>query len=162
MGGLGMTTPTFAFRLGGGVVSARHDRRLVMAWADALRALAVTAVAVLVLAGALRFWELVGLVALYGVGTAFFTPAFEAIVPQLLPDADLPQANALDQFVRPLAMRLVGPAARGGLVALSAGAAFAVDAASFAATLVAVLAIRPPAASAANAPPSTRAPLQER
>src|SRR2546423_1164207 len=158
---IGMTIPTIAFLLVGGVVSDRHDRRLVMAWADALRAVAVAAVAVLVLASALRFWELVALVALYGAGTAFFTPAFEAVVPQLLPDADLPQANALDQFVRPLAMRLVGPALGGGLVALSAGVAFAVDAASFAATLVAVLAIRPRMVAATHVHPSTGAALQE-
>ena len=157
---IGMTIPTITFLLVGGVVSDRHDRRLVMAWADALRALAVTAVAVLVLVGALRFWELVGLVAVYGVGTAFFTPAFEAVVPQLLPDADLPQANALDQFVRPLALRLVGPVAGGGLVAASAGVAFAVDAASFAATLAAVLAIRPRFSAAAVAQP-TGAALRE-
>src|SRR5437764_1184491 len=157
---IGMTIPTIAFLLVGGVVSDRHDRRLVMAWADGLRALAVAAVAVLVLTGSLRFWELVVLVAVYGVGTAFFTPAFEAVVPELLPDADLPQANALDQFVRPLALRLVGPVAGGGLVAASAGVAFAVDAASFAATLAAVLAIRPRFSAAAVAQP-TGAALRE-
>jgi DHA3 family tetracycline resistance protein-like MFS transporter len=93
------------------------------------------------LLGALRFWELVVLVAFYGVGTAFFMPAFEAILPELLPKAELPAANALDQFVRPIAMRLVGPVAGGALVAASAGIAFAIDAASFAACLVAVLAM---------------------
>jgi DHA3 family tetracycline resistance protein-like MFS transporter len=137
--GIGMTVPTIVFLLVGGVVSDRHDRRLVMAWADGLRAVAVALLAVLVLMGVLRFWELVALVAVYGVGTAFFMPAFEAILPELLPRADLPTANALDQFVRPIAMRLVGPVAGGALVAASAGIAFAIDAASFAACLVAVL-----------------------
>jgi DHA3 family tetracycline resistance protein-like MFS transporter len=137
--GIGMTIPTIAFLLIGGVVSDRRDRRLVMAWADGLRAVAVAVLAVLVLMGALRFWELVVLVALYGVGTAFFMPAFEAILPELLPKAELPAANALDQFVRPIAMRLIGPVAGGALVALSTGLAFAIDAASFAACLVAVL-----------------------
>jgi len=140
--GIGMTVPTIAFLVFGGFVSDRHDRRLVMAWADGLRAVAVAVIAVLVLADALRFWELVALVAVYGAGTAFFTPAFEAIVPELLPEPDLPAANALDQFVRPIALRLVGPVAGGALVALSSGAAFAVDAASFIATFVTVLAIR--------------------
>ena len=140
--GIGMTVPTIAFLLFGGVVSDRHDRRHVMACADALRAAAVAAIAVLLFAGQLRFWELVVLVAVYGVGTAFFTPAFEAIVPDLLPADELPSANALDQFVRPIALRLVGPVVGGGLVAVSAGLAFAVDALSFVATLVAVLAIR--------------------
>jgi MFS family permease len=137
--GIGMTIPTIAFLLVGGVVSDRQDRRLIMAWADGLRAAAVALLAVLVLMDALRFWELVALVAVYGVGTAFFMPAFEAILPELLPKQDLPTANALDQFVRPIAMRLVGPVAGGALVALSAGIAFAIDAASFVACLVAVL-----------------------
>src|SRR2546421_3847798 len=87
---IGMTVPTIAFLLVGGVVSDRHDRRLVMAWADGLRALAGALLAFLVLAHGLRFWELVGLVAVYGVGTAFFMPAFEAILPELLPASDLP------------------------------------------------------------------------
>jgi MFS family permease len=139
--GIGMTIPTIAFLLIGGVVSDRRDRRLVMAWADGLRAVAVAVLAALVLMGALRFWELVVLVAVYGVGTAFFMPAFEAILPELLPKEDLPAANALDQFVRPIAMRLVGPVAGGALVVASAGIAFAIDAASFAACLVAVLAM---------------------
>src|SRR5204862_1558504 len=136
-----MTVPTVVFLLVGGVVSDRYDRRLVMACADALRAVAVGALAVLVIAGSVRFWELVALVALYGVGTAFFTPAFEAIVPELVPPDDLPTANSLDQFVRPIALRLAGPVAGGALVAFSAGVAFAVDAVSFAASLAAVLAI---------------------
>jgi len=139
--GIGMTIPTIAFLLVGGVVSDRRDRRVVMAWADGLRAVAVAVLAGLVLTGALRFWELVVLVAIYGVGTAFFTPAFDAILPELLPRPDLPAANALDQFVRPIAMRLVGPVVGGALVAASAGVAFAIDAASFAACLVAVLAM---------------------
>jgi MFS family permease len=139
--GIGMTIPTIAFLLIGGVVSDRRDRRIVMAWADGLRAVAVALLAALVLMGVLRFWELVVLVAVYGVGTAFFMPAFEAILPELLPRSDLPAANALDQFVRPIAMRLVGPVAGGALVAASAGIAFAIDAVSFAACLVAVLAM---------------------
>ena len=110
-----MTVPTIAFLLLGGVVSDRYDRRRVMACADGLRAAAVAVLAVLVLMDALRFWELVALVAVYGAGTAFFIPAFEAIVPDLLPPAELPAANALDQFVRPIALRLVGPVVGGAL-----------------------------------------------
>ena len=158
--GIAMTIPTIVFLLLGGVLSDRYDRRKVMACADGLRAAAVAVLAVLVLLNAVHFWHLVALVALYGAGTAFFAPAFEAIVPDLLPVAELPAANALDQFVRPIALRLVGPVLGGGLLAVSTGVAFAVDALSFAATLVAVLAIRPqPLASAAH--PSTGAALKE-
>src|SRR5438067_3269790 len=137
--GIGMTVPTVVFLLVGGVVSDRYDRRLVMACADALRAVAVGALAVLVIAGAVRFWELVALVAFYGVGTAFFTPAFEAIVPELVPSADLPAANSLDQLIRPIALRLLGPILGGALIALGTGNALAVYATSFAACPLALL-----------------------
>jgi len=140
--GIAMTVPMVVFLLVGGVLSDRHDRRRLMLAADAVRAVAVACLAVLVFAGALQLWELVVLVALYGAGTAFFTPAFEAIVPELLPTQDLPAANSLDQFVRPIALRLAGPLLGGLLVAAGAGVAFAVDAASFAASGIAVLAMR--------------------
>ena len=142
--GIAMTVPTIVFLLVGGVLSDRHDRRRLMLAADAVRAAAVACLAVLVFAGALQLWQLVVLVALYGAGTAFFTPAFEAIVPDLLPRQDLAAANSLDQFVRPIALRLAGPLLGGLLVTAGAGLAFAVDAASFAVSGIAVLAMRPP------------------
>jgi hypothetical protein len=140
--GIAMTVPTVVFLLLGGVLSDRHDRRLLMLWADVVRAAVVGCLAALVLLDALRLWELVALVALYGCGTAFFTPAFEAIVPDLLPARDLAAANSLDQFVRPIALRLLGPLLGGWLVAAGAGLAFTVDAASFGASALAVLAMR--------------------
>ena len=140
--GIGGTIPTVLFLLPGGVVSDRFDRRSVMLWADALRGLAVGALAVLAFASVLRLWELVALVGVYGIGTAFFTPAFDAIVPDLLPADDLAAANALDQFVRPIAFRLAGPAIGGVLVAAGTGIAFTVDAATFAISGVAVLLMR--------------------
>jgi MFS family permease len=141
--GIGMALPTVTFLLVGGIVSDRYERRRVMMCADGVRALTVGLLAVLVIAGALHFWELVVLVALYGSGTAFFTPAFEAVVPDLLPGEELPAANSLDQFVRPIALRLAGPLLGGVLVSAGAGLAFTVDAVSFGASLVAVAAIRP-------------------
>jgi MFS family permease len=141
--GIGMTVPTVAFLLLGGVLSDRHDRRLLMLWSDVVRAAAVACLAALVLTDVLRLWELVALVAVYGCGTAFFIPAFEAVVPDLLPPEDLAAANSLDQFVRPIALRLLGPLLGGSLVAAGAGLAFTVDAVSFGASALAVIAIRP-------------------
>jgi len=137
--GIGMTLPTIAFLLPAGMLSDRVDRRLVMLWADFGRAVVIGVLAVLSLTGALTFWQLVLVVAVYGVGTAFFIPAFEAVVPDIVPSPDLPAANSLDQFVRPIALRLVGPAIGGAMVAgLGSGTAFALDSASFAASTVAV------------------------
>jgi MFS family permease len=143
--GIGMTVPTIAFLLPAGILSDRLDRRLVMLWADIGRAFVIGTLAVLALTDLLTFWQLVVVVAFYGVGTAFFTPAFEAVVPDVVPAGDLPAANSLDQFVRPIALRLVGPALGGVMVAgFGAGTAFAFDAVSFAASTVAIWSIHPP------------------
>src|SRR2546427_3680472 len=63
--GIGMTIPTIAFLLVGGVVSDRRDRRGVMALADGLRALAVAVLPALVLMSAPRLLELLVLLAFY-------------------------------------------------------------------------------------------------
>src|SRR5581483_4008514 len=95
--GIAMTVPMIACLLLG-AVSDRLDRRLVMMASDAVRAVAVGAVAALDLAGHLDFPIFAVLVALYGAATAFFTPAFEAIVPSIVAQEELSQANSLDQF----------------------------------------------------------------
>jgi MFS family permease len=144
--GIGMTIPMIVFLLPAGVLSDRVDRRSLMLCADLARAIVITALAVLALTGLLTFWELLAIVALYGVGTAFFAPAFEAIVPDIVPAPDLAAANSLDQLVRPIAYRLAGPAIGGALVAgAGLGAAFAVDAATFIVSAGAVFLMRPPA-----------------
>jgi MFS family permease len=157
--GIGMTIPTIAFLLPAGVLSDRLDRRSLMLCADIGRAVIIAALAVLSLTGLLTFWELMAIVALYGVGTAFFTPAFEAIVPDIVPAADLAAANSLDQFVRPIALRLAGPALGGALVAgVGTGAAFALDACSFVVSTIAIFLMRPPAhARSEHAESSVRA-----
>lgn len=143
--GIGMTIPTLALLLPAGVISDRVDRRRVMLCADVGRGVVIGVLAVLSLTGLLTFWQLVALVAVYGVGTAFFTPAFDAIVPDILPAADLPAANSLDQLVRPITLRLAGPALGGWLVAVfGVGVAFAVDAASFAVSAAVLLAMPSP------------------
>jgi MFS family permease len=143
MVGIAMTVPTIACLLLGGVTSDRFDRRRVILASDLVRGGAVGVIAVLALAGALQLWHLVALVALYGAGTGFFAPAFDAIVPDLLPADELGQANSLDQFVRPLALRLAGPALGGVLVStLGSGSAFGLDALSFLVSAVALLAMR--------------------
>jgi DHA3 family tetracycline resistance protein-like MFS transporter len=100
--------------------------------------------------------------ALYGAATAFFNPAFDAIVPDLLPAADLAQANALDQFVRPIAFRLAGPALGGWLVAsLGVGSAFALDAATFLVSAAAVASMRHRRIEAANSGASITREIRE-
>jgi MFS family permease len=140
--GIAMTVPTIASLLLGGVVSDRTDRRRVILASDLVRGVAVGTLAVLSLTGALMLWEMVALAVVYGAAMGFFAPAFDAIVPDVLPAAELGQANSLDQFIRPVALRLVGPALGGILLqALGAGSAFAFDAATFFLSAAAVYSI---------------------
>ena len=144
--GIAMTVPTIVFLLLGGVLSDRFDRRRLMLAADVGRGLAVAVIAVLSITGALELWHMLVLVAGFGAATAFFGPAFDAIVPDVLPASLLPQANSLDQFVRPLALRLAGPAIGGFLIeGVGVGWAFALNAATFAVSAAALLAMAPPA-----------------
>jgi MFS family permease len=127
----------------GGAISDRIDRRQVLMLSDAIRGAAIAAIGVLAVADALELWHVVALVAVYGVGTALFTPAFTAIVPQIVPRDLLLQANSLDQFVKPLSGRFLGPALGGWLIAaFGTGSAFLIDAASFAASAAAILLMR--------------------
>jgi MFS family permease len=138
--GLAMTVPHVAFLLLGGVVSDRFPRRLCMLAADLIRGVAIGTVALLAATGSLEIGTLAGLAALYGAGTAFFGPAFDAIVPDIVPEHMLAQANSLDYLMRPLALRMLGPALGGWLIdAFGPGMAFALDAATFAVSAAALM-----------------------
>jgi len=101
--GLAISLPHVLFLLIGGVASDRFDRRRVMIAADGARGVAMAALGALSVIGVVQLWHVVALGALYGGGTAFFGPAFDSIVPDLVPTELLGEANSLDQFVRPAA-----------------------------------------------------------
>lgn len=158
--GAAWTLPQLAGLLFAGAASDRFDRRRVMIAANAISGTAIGAIAALSIAGLLKLWQLWLLVAIHGVGVALFIPSAGALVPQLVPSELLVEANALRQFVRPFAMRLVGPALGGVLVAvLGSGEAFLVDALSFFIALIAValIQVRPPTVAA----PHTHSMSQE-
>ena len=130
--GVAISLPQVAMLLVGGAVSDRRRCRTVLFWADGLRALAVGALAVLTVSGGVRLWELYLTGAVLGVGAAFAFPAFDALVPQLVPERDLTQANAIEQSVRPATAQLAGPALGGLAVAVVGTAgALGVDALTF-------------------------------
>jgi MFS family permease len=142
--GIAWTLPTLIFLLVGGVLSDRFDRRRLMVVSDFIRGIAIAAIGVLAVMDTLELWHLLGLVAVYGAGEALFAPAFQAIVPDIVPQDHLVQANSLDMLMRPLGAQLIGPALGGVLVAgVGAGGAFLLDAASFGASAACLLAMRP-------------------
>jgi len=130
--GLAASVPQVVLLLLGGAVSDRLPRRAVLLAADVARAAAVSALALLAFVGHLRLWELWATAFVIGAATAFAAPAFDAIVPELVPAERLLEANGLDQFLRPAALQLVGPAL-GGLLLAAFGSAgvFGADGLSF-------------------------------
>ena len=124
--------PFLVFSLAGGVAVDRLPRLRVMLVSDLARMAIVAVLAALIAFGSVEFWQLLVLVALFGIVEAFFYPAYTAVVPELVEPLDRPSANGLHQLSRRLA-RLVGPAA--GATRVAAGgtaAAFALDAATYA------------------------------
>src|SRR5262245_27979880 len=116
----------------GGVVADRMPRHRIMLGADALRALSQGLVAVLLLTGEARLWQLLVLFAAYGAADAFFSPTSTGIVPDVVSAGRLQQANALLALTMSVSA-VVGPAIAGLLVSVSGpGIVFALDAATFA------------------------------
>ncbi|HSL10329.1 MAG TPA: MFS transporter [Actinomycetota bacterium] len=144
--GIAWSLPQVAVVPLAGVLADRVDRRFLMIAADVVRAAAIGTVGVLSIMGVLTLPMLVGLVVLFGAGQAMFHPAFHSIVPEIVPPDMLVRANAVDQFVRPFALMVVGPVIGGQLVEhAGSGWAFVADAGTFlwSATMVAMIRPRP-------------------
>ena len=135
--GLCWTLPQVLLLVPAGLLADRFDRRRVMIAADVLRRAVLAGVATLAFTGRATVGLPAGLSVLFGVGDALFLPSATAIVPALVPEDELVQANSLDQFTGPVAETLLGPFLGGVLTGLAAiGWAFAADAATFAFSVV--------------------------
>jgi MFS family permease len=153
--GVAWTLPSVIVLPFSGALSDRAGRRPLMIAANLLRALAALAIGLLAVAGRVEIWHLILLSVVFGMGEALFGPSFTAIVPEIVPEHLLVQANSLDQAMRPLAMQFLGPALGGALVAsVGPGSAFLFDAATllFAALMLTLMRTR----SAARAPAQSR------
>jgi MFS family permease len=141
--GVALSLPQVMTLLIGGVVSDRFDPRWVMVVSDLVRCAVMATLATLSITGVVRLWEIMALTAVYGAAAGFFGPAFDALVPQLVPEPELVAANALDQFIRPAGMQIFGPMLGGAVIGLAGvGWAFAADAATFAVSAACLLVMR--------------------
>jgi MFS family permease len=121
-----------------GAIADRLGRRRVMLAADVLRCGAQASLAVALFAGRPPLWLFVLLAWLVGTGEAFFAPSQDALTVEIAPRDQLGNANALYGLARS-ATRIGGPALGGVLVALAGPAVVvAVDAASYAASVLAL------------------------
>lgn len=130
--------PTIVVGLLLGPLLDRLERRSLMIAADALRVGVFVA-----LPFASNAETVVGLALVAGLATGFFRPAVYAGVPNLVPDEELPNANALLQTVEN-ASWAIGPLV-GGILTAGAGpsAAYGINAASFVVSIALLLRIQP-------------------
>src|SRR5213593_2750255 len=123
--------PLVALLLVGGVWADRLPRIRVMLAADVASAAGQGVMALLLITGHARVWQLAALAAVAGAADAFHTPALAGLLPATVPPAMLQRANAL-RHLESNAMRVIGPLLAGLLVATAgAGWAIAFDSCSF-------------------------------
>ena len=145
-----------------GAIADRLGRRRVMLSADSLRCGAQASLAVALFAGRPPLWLFVLLAWLVGTGEAFFDPSQDALTVEIAPRDQLGNANALYGLARS-ATRIGGPVLGGVLVALAGPAVVvAVDAASYAASVLALSLLTMPGGTAAAAAPAGRRPREQR
>ncbi|WNG90416.1 tetracycline efflux MFS transporter Tet(V) [Mycobacterium sp. ITM-2016-00317] len=151
-----------SFVLVGGLAADRLPQRGIIIAVEIVNTVAVSAVAVLGLVGALRIWHMAVAAAVLGIAAAFFFPAYSALLPRILPADQLLAANGVEGVVRPVFQRAAGPAVAGlvvGATIPSAGAV--VVAALFAVGLILLVATRPQLTGAAAQPVSQTKLLQD-
>ena len=123
--------PILLFMLIGGVIADRHDRRRLLTGSQYTQAFSAFALAALVWTEQITIPLLFALSFLSGLGQAFGGPAYQALIPSLVPRRDLPNAIALNSTQFNLS-RVLGPVAGGVVLTLiGAGWCFAVNGLSF-------------------------------
>ena len=147
------TLPIFLFALLAGAVADIVDRRRLLIWINLGMGVAALAMAAMVHLNLVTPWVLLLFTFLFGTGAAFIAPAWQAIVPKLVPREDLSAAIALNSMGINIS-RAIGPALAGFLI-VAAGLAvpFLVNALSVVGILLALWWWRPAAEPQTGLPP---------
>ena len=128
--------PLLLFTLIGGVTADRYDRRRLLMASQVVQMACALVLTLLVLSGAVRLGWILALSFTTGLAQAFGGPAFQSLIPALVPRRTLPNAVALNSIQFNLAQS-VGPLI-GGLVFTSFGlaACFGFNSVSFLVVIV--------------------------
>jgi len=135
--------PDVLFAIVGGVLADTLDRRHLLITVQAGLAVAGATLAALTFAGQVSPALLLMFTFVIGSGSVFITPAYQSLVPELVPREDIASAVQLNSLNINIA-RAVGPALAGILIArLGVGADFALNAGTFLVYAVVVVLWRP-------------------
>jgi MFS family permease len=125
------TATSVAFLLVGGAFADRLQRRTLILASDLVGGVVVATVALLSATGALRVEHVYVAAIALGAADAFLSPAYSAIIAELVPGEILRAGNAARLLSRSAA-RIAGPTVGGLVVAfISPAAAFGIDALTF-------------------------------
>lgn len=144
---VGITTacqfvPTLVFGLHAGLLADRLPKRLILLGTQLSMAATAAVLAVLALSGRVQVWHVFVLAAVLGVVAAVDNPTRQSFVSEVVPGPQLPNAISLVSSTFQIGA-MAGPVIGGVLMGtVGAGWAFAVNAATFAAPVTALLLMR--------------------
>ena len=122
--GLSFAAPTIALTLLGGVIADRTDRRRIMILSQSISASTFFLLTTLIVLEWVALWHVMSLAFLSGCVRAFDRPSRMALLPQMVPKDDIPNAVAVGGTIWQV-NRLVGPAVAGLLIySLGVGATY--------------------------------------
>ncbi len=101
--------PWLIFGLHAGAIADRFDRRRLMMFANAARAIIVALLCVFLVTGIANIWIVLAVSFLYGTAETFVDTAASSIVPMIVKPADLGTANARFQAAHLVANQFAGP-----------------------------------------------------
>ncbi len=134
--------PILVFGQLAGLLADRVDQRRLLVVTQALQGLWALILGVLVMTGHAELWSVYLLAGLLGVTTAFDNPSRQVFVAAMVPTSLLSNAVGLNSASFNAA-RLIGPGLAGLLIAaIGTGPVFLLNAATFVATLLSLLALR--------------------
>lgn len=136
-------TPIFLFALIAGVVADRFDRRFLLVGSQLIQMSAAFGLALLFALGKAEVWQILTLSFIVGTAQSFGAPAYQSLLPSLVPREHLPNAIAMNSIQFNLA-RVIGPVL-GGLALANLGAAwcFGLNGLSYVAVICTLLMISP-------------------
>jgi MFS family permease len=141
LGGIGAARilPIIIFSLIGGALADAANRRRVMFITQSAMALLALVLGWLTLQGITQLWHIYLLTALQAVAISFDLPARQALVPNLVPVRDLPNAFSMTSIAFQTGS-IVGPALSGLVIArMGLQAVYFINAASYLAVLLALI-----------------------
>jgi MFS family permease len=143
--------PSLFFALPGGAIADRLDRRKLMLITQTSMMLLALLLAVLTSVGRITITEILVISFLTGIASALNYPAYQAIIPDLIPRDDLMNGIALNSAQFNMS-RAIGPTIAGlALGTLGAAACFYLNSASFLALIIGLMMITiPPLQKAPN------------